>query len=203
MELGEFTDGQLLLMYAHGNEGAFSELFERHHASLHRFLLRMTNNVQDAEEVLQETFVRVARAAIRYEPTAAFTTWLFRIASNRCLSHLGRRKNFTLLRFPLQEAASTAAAPFEQVRERELEEAHRGAVARLPLALRSAYVLREFEHFTYEEAATILNVPVGTVKTHVHRARMKLRQRLTSLLKPKNTVSSPAMKGRVNGLSNS
>lgn len=218
MELSTFTDAQLVLLYGHGCEPAFDELFERHHRKLLRFLVRMTGDVGEAEDVLQETFVRVARAASRYEPAAAFTAWLYRIAVNRCSSYLKRRGRFKLLRFPaagadsgvsrgndrggrLPEDASDwqargivlgggiaepvepeSRAPFEQVLGRELREAFLRAVASLDEPLRMAFVLCEFEGFPCADAAAILDVPTGTVKTHVHRARLALRRKLAGHL---------------------
>jgi RNA polymerase sigma-70 factor (ECF subfamily) len=213
VELSTFTDAQLVLLYGHGCEPAFDELFGRHHRRLHRFLVRMTGDVGEAEDVLQETFVRVARAASKYEPTAAFTTWLFKIAVNRCSSYLKQRGRCKLLRFPGDAGRRTEAAgsarsamepvepesrtPFEQVRGRELQEAFLRAVASLDEPLRAAFVLHEFEGFAGAEAAAILDVPLGTLKTHVHRARLALRRKLAGQLgaAAETAVAGSSLKG--------
>ncbi len=218
MELSTFTDAQLVLLYGHGCEPAFDELFERHHQKLLRFLVRMTGDVGEAEDLLQESFVRVARAASKYEPSAAFTTWLYRIAVNRCSSYLKRRGRFKLLRLPFAGAGPgilrghdrgepcaevgserhagsivlgrgsaepvepESSAPFEQILGRELRESFLRAVASLDEPLRKAFVLCEFEGFPCADAAAILDVPTGTVKTHVHRARLALRRKLAGHL---------------------
>jgi RNA polymerase sigma-70 factor (ECF subfamily) len=199
VELSTFTDAQLVLLYGHGCEPAFDELFGRHHRRLHRFLVRMTADAGEAEDLLQETFVRVARAASKYEPTAAFTTWLFRIAVNRCSSYLKRRGRFKLLRLPALASAGEplepeCRAPYEQVRGRELQAAFVRAVATLDEPLRAAFVLCELEGFAGADAASILDLPLGTVKTHVHRARLALRRRLAGHLTA-GAVATPRLKG--------
>ena len=196
MELREFTDPQLMLMYSHGCEGAFDELFHRHRERLYRYLHRMTGDSHEAEEVLQEAFVRVARSADTYEPTAKFTTWLFRIATNRCLSHMKRRGRFKLLRFPKDMSEPEERNPYQKARDREVEEAFKKAVATLDTPLRSAYVLRELEDFSYAEAAKILALPVGTVKTHVRRARMAMRQKLSKELRTAQVATDETSLGK-------
>ncbi len=193
MELREFTDPQLMLMYSHGCEEAFDQLFHRHRKRLYRYLHRMTGDSHEAEEVLQETFVRVARSANTYEATAKFTTWLFRIATNRCLSHLKRRGRFKLLRFPADLSEPEELNPFQQVRDREITEAFKLAVAELESPLRPAFVLRELEGFSYAEGANILNVPVGTMKTHVHRAWKILRLKLSHQLSETECRFTPCL----------
>ena len=177
-------------MYSHGCENAFGELFNRHRERLYRFLHRMTGDTHEAEEVLQETFVRVARSAETYEPTAKFTTWLFRIATNRALSHLKRRGRFKLLRFPADFSEPEELNPFQQARDREVTEAFVKAVATLENSLRSAFVLRELEDFSYAEAANILDLPLGTVKTHVRRARMAMRKKMSKQLRSVQETNS-------------
>jgi len=171
-------------MYSHGCEEAFDELFLRHCKGLYRYLKRMTDDVGEAEDMLQETFVRVARNAKSYEPAASFKAWLYRIATNRCLSHLKGRGRLKLLAFPGEVSDEVATdKPFQQARDMEVTEAFKEAVVELSAPLRAAVVLRDLEQYTYPEAAAILDIPVGTVKTHVHRGRKILRQKLARHLR--------------------
>lgn len=178
MDLGAFTDDQLMLLFQHGREEAFEELFARYHQKLFRYLARMTGGDTEAEDVLQDVFVRVARSAANYTPQSHFSTWLYRIATNRCLTFLKGRTKLRLLRLAPDAAEDAGGRPFERAREYELRTAFHSQVATLPERIRSAFVLRELQGLSYEAAAKVLDVPVGTVKTHVHRARLKLRQAL-------------------------
>ena len=185
-----------MLMYSHGRESAFDELFHRHRERLYGYLHRMTGDSHEAEEVLQEAFVRVARSADTYDPTAKFTTWLFRIATNRCLSHMKRRGRFKLLRFPADMSEPEERNPYQLARDREVEEVFKKAVATLDTPLRSAFVLRELEDFSYAEAAKILALPLGTVKTHVRRARMAMRQKLSKELQAEQVATDGTSLGK-------
>lgn len=185
MELGEFSDNQLMLLYAHGRREAFDVLFHRHAALVHRLAVRMVGGAADAEEVLQEVFLRLARAAETWQPRAQLTTWLYRVAVNRCLTHRERRGRGRVVLLPgLEVAAPGDDHPYQAARDRELAGRVRARVAELPDALCAAFTLCALEGRSTAEAAEILEVPAGTVKTHVHRARLLLRRRLARELGP-------------------
>jgi len=170
-------------MYAHGCESAFDEIFFRHHKSLLTFLIQMVRDKEKARELLQDTFVRVARSAAAYEPKAKFSTWLFRIATNLCLTFLKRESGrFKLLQFPVGYIDETQKTPFDEVRDNEIQASFVKAVSELKIDLRVAFVLHEVHQFTYVKAASILKVPEGTVKIRVHRARKELQRRLVKEL---------------------
>ena len=177
MDYSDFTDCQLMVMYSHGLEEAFDKLFLRHCKGLYKYLNRMLGDKNEAEDILQETFIRVAQNAGKYESTDAFKAWLYRIATNRCLSHLKKRGRLKLLPFP-RDLPEESSEPFQQARDREVNEAFKKAIVDLDPLLRAAVVLRELEHYTYPEAAAILDIPVGTVKTNVHRGKIILRKKL-------------------------
>ena len=190
MQENDFTDAQLILLFAHGREDAFDELYRRHSPGIYRFLQRMLKSSHEAEELLQETFYRVAKAAGRFEPGAAkVRTWIYRIASNCCFSYLKGRKGCKILPFPSEELREERTPESDSSRE-ELNEALKEEVKALPPALQAAFVLREMEGFAYDEGARILEIPLGTFKTHVHRARSSLREKLLCLLRREGAMLS-------------
>lgn len=178
MELSEFSDNQLVLLFRNGRRDAFAELFRRHRGMVHRIARRMVGAGPDAEEVLQDAFLRVARAASSYEAKARFSTWLYRIVVNRCLSFRARSGRGRLVALPERCPPDPAPGPYERARAGELKASLRREVAGLPDPLCAAFTVVVLEERPYAEAAEILEVPVGTVKTHVHRARLLLRRRL-------------------------
>ncbi len=179
-DLSSFTDLQLMLLFAHGNEGAFEELYRRTSNALHGYLHRLTGDEQAAEELMQDSFVRVAKAAKDWKPTANFSTWLYRIATNRFLSWRAKRR-LVLIPFPTHFQDKTEG-PFEQSVTRQAQQDLRQALTNLPGKLATAFTLTQLEDRSYGEAADILEIPEGTVKTHVHRARERLRRILTQHL---------------------
>ncbi len=194
LDPGEFSDEQLVLLFAHGRESAFDDLFHRYADRVHRIALRMVGSRLDAEEIVQEVFLRVARAAPSWEPRARFRTWLDRVAVNRSLTHRERRGQGRVVLLPGLEqlAADTRLGPFEEARERELAESLRSRVAELPDALAAAFTLCVLEGTPTAEAAEVLDLPTGTVKTHVHRARLLLRRRMARELEDAGRRSEEA-----------
>lgn len=179
MDLGDFSDNQLVLLFAHGTREAFDELFRRHRQRVYRVAKRLVGERADAEEVLQEVFLRLARSAATWEPRAKLTTWLYRVTVNRSLTHRERTRRANLVLLPgLETVPSVQEGPMQRALERDLAERLRSRVAELAPPLASAFTLCVLEERPYQEAAEILERPVGTVKTHVHRARLLLRRRL-------------------------
>jgi RNA polymerase sigma-70 factor (ECF subfamily) len=179
VDLSEFTDNQLMLLFAHGTRAAFDALYHRHKQRVFRLAVRMVGERADAEEILQEVFLRLARSAENWEPRAKLTTWIYRVTVNRCLTHRERQGKANLILLPgLETVPAVARGPYEEVRERELVRHIRERVAELSGPLAAAFTLCAMEGLSYPEAAEVLERPVGTVKTHVHRARLLLRRRL-------------------------
>lgn len=166
-----------MLLYRHGNEAAFEELYHRRVHGLLAYLHRLTGDRHVAEELLQDSFVRAARAAGSWEPQAQVSTWLYRIASNRFRSWRRKRRQ-VLLPFP-SEIRDPGKGPFDETAERDLQRELHRHLATLPANLATAFTLTQLEGLAYAEAAEVLELPEGTVKTHVHRARERLRLRLT------------------------
>ena len=178
----DLSDEELMLMFKYGRVDAFDLLFEKHRQPLYSFLLRMLGDRSAAEDLFQDVFIQVIRAAGRYEATARFSTWLFKIATNRCLNHLkSASQRHARKTIPLHAEAGLTdrlLSPGQQAQDRELADILHGVVQELPEAQRAAFLLRETQGRPYDEIAEMLSQPLGTVKTNLHRARQTIRQKM-------------------------
>jgi RNA polymerase sigma-70 factor (ECF subfamily) len=169
------SDEQLILDVQQGSNEAFTELFLRYRERVYGFFRRRMNDAAQAEELAQETFLAVLRAAQRYEPRATFRAYLFGIAFNILSAH--RRKSAL-------SPSQSANTPDEVSDPSEINPENtiwvRQAVERLEAADREVLLLREFEELSYEEIARILNSPANTVRSRLFRARMALREILAA-----------------------
>lgn len=171
-----------------GHDAALNDLMERHAPVLFNFLCRMLGNEAEAEDLAQETFVRVFQARQSYQPERKFTTWLFTIAANLARSQLrsrARRPTTSLDEKPSGDGASLGetlpadqASPAQALLAEERAIAVRTAVNQLPEDLREAIVLCEWQEFSMAEAATVLSTTVKGVESRLYRARQQLRERL-------------------------
>src|SRR5271168_498062 len=156
------SDEQLILELRQGSDEAFAELFLRYRERVYGFFRRRMNDAAQAEELAQETFLAVLRAAHRYEPRATFRAYLFGIAFNILAAH--RRKSASA-------PAGSASAPDQISSPAGTDPATvmyiRQAVERLDAAEREVLLLREFEELSYEEIAKMLHAPVNTVKSRL------------------------------------
>jgi RNA polymerase sigma-70 factor (ECF subfamily) len=175
-------DVRLMLAFRAGDDAAFDTLFERWAGRLLRYLERMLREPATAEELVQESFLRVYRARERYEPEARFSTWLYRIATNLALNELRRPRR----RDPHDSLDAEDTAPLAQsqpaaddiVHARRLGEGVEAALAALPERQRLALWLSAVEGQSYAEVARALDVSEKAVKALVHRARVSLTQRI-------------------------
>jgi len=175
-----------------GQDTALNDLMERHATPLFHFLCRMTGNEDDANDLAQETFVRVFKSCKSYRPGQKFSTWLFTIAANLARNHFrwrSRHPNLSLdAEHPVTEQSlgSTLPAntptPKEAAVAGERAQAVRDAVKNLPEEMREAIVLCEWEERGVAEAATILETTPKAVESRLYRARQILRERLKSWL---------------------
>ena len=175
-----------------GGMDAFGKLIERHQDRLFNAMLRMLGNYDDAQELAQEAFVRALQGLKRFRGNAAFCTWLFRIGINLAINHRRRRQTvrFTSLHADRPGLADSQAhnladmaeasgpSPVQVAQTREDHRLVVEALAELESDARAVVVLRDIEQFNYSDIARILEVPVGTVKSRLFRARSALRARL-------------------------
>ena len=189
------TDAELMGLYRRGSRDAFEELFARHHRRVIHFCYRMTGDQARAEEAAQEVFLRIARAASTYQPTARFTTWMYTIARRTTLNFLRDEKEDGE-KVPIHDNGEGRDAaeglplpgPEEWDPERiawgaQLKEKFVEALQSLPEGHRSAFLLNRAEGLSYDEVATVLNITVQAVKSRIFRAREALLAELSGILK--------------------
>jgi len=190
--LRERSNEAVMLEHGRGSEEAFRELVRRHQRGVLNFLYRMVQNRHIAEELTQEVFMALVQNAARYEPTAKFTTYLYRIAANIASREWARTKRrpkpFSLsapwgrskdsgaeagpLADRIQDDGACVLTAFQRG---EISEAVNDALKRIPEHQREAFVLHRCRELSYEEVAAITEAPVGTVKSRVVRAERALR----------------------------
>ena len=167
-----------------GEREAFDQLVHRHHRALFNYVLRMIGSRDLAADLTQEVFLRAYQALDRFDPAYRFTTWIYRIASNRVIDHVRRRRAVLV---PIDGAAEGARGPVlvanspnpeRHLLEHESASGVGRALADLPAHYRDLIVLRHFQHRSYEDIAQIKGSPLGTVKNRLFRAREALRRRL-------------------------
>jgi RNA polymerase sigma-70 factor, ECF subfamily len=180
-ELDQQPDAGLERAARLGGEEAISVLYRRHGALIYRFSLRMCQDASIAEEVTQEVFLALLRQADRYDPArAALSTWLCGIARRQVWKHLERRQRDCPIASTDQdgesyEAESLVDSPADALTRKESVDLVRHALDELPADLKEVILLCEFEEMTYEEAAQVVAVPVGTIRSRLHRAKARLR----------------------------
>jgi len=181
-------DDVLLRRSAKGDQDAFESLYRRYQAPLYRFALRMTGHPWAAEEIVQEVFLTVIREPKKFDPKrGTLGGFLFGVARNRVMKHLERMPRDLPLAektddgFSPDTLASKELTPVEWTELRERRAQVREAVLDLPVAFREAIVLCELEEMSYEEAASALQCPVGTIRSRLHRGRALLLAKLEML----------------------
>jgi RNA polymerase sigma-70 factor (ECF subfamily) len=183
----QLPDEALMQRMARDDTAAFDALFLRHRRAVFSYTLRMVGDGTTAEDLTQDCFLRVWRARSRYQPTAAFRTWLFTIARRLALDELKKPRTRGMLLAadmaaeedrpeeaePVADPARTN--PQEILMSRELARQMEMALAGLPEELREVVVLRDVEEMSYDEIARVLDCPLGTVKSRLNAARRRLR----------------------------
>jgi RNA polymerase sigma-70 factor (ECF subfamily) len=168
-------DVDLIGRYLRGDLGAFNDLMRAHQDRVFGICLRMLRDREAALDVTQETFLTVFRKADRYREEAAFSTWLYRVTVNACYDHLRRtkRRHADALPEGMDPADPKAGDPMLAAELRPDVEA---ALARIPQEFRSAVVLVDLQGLAIDQAADVLGVPSGTVKSRIHRGRRLLAE---------------------------
>lgn len=191
--MGDREVDQLLVERAQrGDKHAFSLLVEKYQRKLGRLLSRMIRDPAEVEDVVQESFIKAYRALPNFRGDSAFYTWLYRIGINTAKNYLvamGRRPQ-TANEIEVEDAENfedgdelrTLDTPETELLTREIAQTVNDTVASLPEELRMAITLREMEGLSYEEIATLMNCPIGTVRSRIFRARETIAEKLRPLL---------------------
>lgn len=189
--LDTLSDAAVVALAQTGAEPAYREILTRYERPVFSLIFRMVRDRETAEDLAQETFIKVLNNLDRYSPEFKFSSWLFKIANNLTIDHLRRRRVDTISiegapdAVTVESARATSIAvvsqdqsPLEELESRELGTAIEAAIANLRPEYRSCILLRHVEDRSYEEIAEIVKLPLGTVKTYIHRARHELRTAL-------------------------
>lgn len=193
-ELGTLPDADVVRLAQQGRELAFRELVRRYERPVFSLVYRMVRDRETAEDLAQDAFIKVLNHIDRYSPEFKFSSWLFKIANNVAIDHLRRRRVETISMdgSPHASSASEVEATsleieadqenaLEEIEAKELGSAIERAIGGLRPEYRACIMLRHVEGRSYEEIATTLDLPLGTVKTYIHRARHELRRALEPL----------------------
>lgn len=180
-------EARLARLALKGDQRAFAEIVSLYQDKLYHMAHRMLNNRQEAEDVVQETFLRVYKNLDRYDDTMKFSTWIYRIATNLCIDRLRKRKPSYSLDAESADhegldgysmIPSDDRTPESEILLSELQETIRQAIETLPPKYKTVMVLRYLQDMSLQEIGEVLDMPVTTVKTRVHRGREFMRKRL-------------------------
>ncbi|MEX1005954.1 MAG: sigma-70 family RNA polymerase sigma factor [Acidimicrobiia bacterium] len=186
------TDRQLMERTAAGDHAAFAELMSRHQDMVFAVALRIMRNRQAALDATQDTFLTVLRKADRYAGDAEVSTWLYRVATNKCLDHLRSQKRRRAVPLTDEHDAtdSTADAGLDAIEVRSNISA---ALASIPDHYRAAVVLSDVEGLTIGEMVEVLGIPPGTVKSRIFRGRRMLADKLEGLRERSRSLAPAAL----------
>lgn len=181
-EPAPLSDYALAIAAGQGDMRAFEQLYERHNRRVYSLCLRMTQNTAEAEDLAQEVFIQLFRKIGSFRGESAFTTWLHRLTVNQVLMHFRKRS------VKLERTTKEGETPVQIVRGTENPNAMRvldrlaldNALAQLPPGYRTVFMLHDVEGHDHEEIGKLLGIAVGTSKSQLHKARMKLRGILKS-----------------------
>ena len=191
LDLANLPDADVVALAQQGRDAAYRELLRRYERPVFSLVFRMVRDRAIAEDLAQDTFVKVLNHIDRYRPEFKFSSWLFKIANNVAIDHLRKRQLDTISMDGSPHASSAAEieatsfdladkseSALQELEARELGSAIERAIAALRPEYRSCILLRHVEGRSYEEIAATLDLPLGTVKTFIHRARHQLRELL-------------------------
>ena len=185
------TDEELMLRVQSGDTDCYDVLVERYKVRLFNYLLRLTSNRDDAEEIAQEAFVKAYIHAEKYKTIAKFSTWLYTIATNLVRNRVRSRSRAPMLislwtrgwgdgeEERQIEVPDAQRSPEEAINDRELSDLINSAIQKIPEKYRESFVLREINELSYEEIAAVTGLKLGTVRSRINRARNYFRQVVT------------------------
>ncbi|MFC1564299.1 RNA polymerase sigma factor [candidate division KSB1 bacterium] len=184
------SDESLIEQFKEGNIYAFDELVRRYKDQLVNFAYRFLGDKDDAEDIVQETLLRVYRKKDAYKSVAKFSTWIYTITGNLAKTELRRRKRRKILSlsnigyedkdFDLKDEESDPEEDVDQVISSKIIQ---DAIQSLPEKFKEVIIFRDIQELSYEEISSIVNIPLGTVKSRVNRGRLKLQEKLSEYIK--------------------
>jgi len=186
-DVGTAKDFELTKAASTGNMAAFEEIYNRHHRRVYSICLRMLQNATEAEDLTQDVFIQLYRKIGSFRGDSAFTTWLHRLTVNQVLMHFRKRnvkfeKTTEEGETPVQIVPGTENAKKMPIVDKIALE---NAIAQLPNGYRNVFVLHDIEGYEHEEVARLLGCSVGTSKSQLHKARLKLRKLLKRKAPPR------------------
>jgi len=190
----EKEDNELILEAQQGKHEALEMLFHRYKKSVFNFSYRIIGNRADAEDVTAEVFLVLFTKSYLYKPQAQFTTWLFTVTRNTCITKIRKNKRLVSLWFESSsdekyqewDVADPKALPPEELAQKEMARQVRKLIAKLPEPQKSALILREYNGFSYAQISEVLGCSLDNVKVMIFRAREQLRGDLTSFMTEEN-----------------
>lgn len=194
LDLPNLPDADVVALAQRGKEAAYRELIRRYERPVYSLIFRMVRDGTTAEDLAQDSFIKVLNHIDKYRPEFKFSSWLFKIANNIAIDHLRRRQIDTIsmdgspnartasdVEATSFEIADQSENALDEMTARELGSAIEQAIGSLRPEYRNCIMLRHVEGRSYEEIAATLDLPLGTVKTYIHRARHQLREALEHL----------------------
>ena len=179
----KLTDERLIKQFQEGDRHAFDELVKRYKDRLHNFVCRYLNNQTLAEDVVQETMIKLYTHKHYYKPVAKFSTWIYTIAKNLALTELRKNKRrqtsslWTDDGRPIDIETGGESLDRKVQNELAVEELNK-CLDEIPENFRIAVVLRDFQELSYQEISKILEIPIGTIKSRINRGRIQLAEKL-------------------------
>lgn len=175
------SDEELFVSYRRGDEGALAELLSRHRGPLFNVIYRMTGDWHEAEDIFQETLVRVFNHRAKFDSGLKFSSWLYAIATNLCRDLHRKRARSPLVAAAEPPEPASGLNPERELMESELKSAIGAALATLPEEQREVFLLREYGGLSFKEIAKLTRTNLNTVLGRMHLAMKKLKSELTAL----------------------
>jgi RNA polymerase sigma-70 factor (ECF subfamily) len=183
-----YTDEELIARFQKGDEQAYTELVIRYRDKLMTFVFRFVNDMEQAEDIIQDTMLKLYTHKHYYRNIAKFSTWIYTIAGNLAKTELRKKKTRKVTNISQMgpedrdyELPSVAPETDEIVQSEYIEKKIQAAIQNLPLHFRTVTILRDIQELSYEEISKIVEVPLGTVKSRINRARLQLQNELKDL----------------------
>jgi len=191
-ELIDLKDEELIFLFQEGEMLAFEEIVKRYKDPLLNFVFRFLSDRSESEDIVQETFLRVFRNKRAYKKIAKFSTWIYTIAGNLAKTELRKRKKRNLYSISTIgyddkdfEISDESSNPEKKTNTKMYDEIIQREISQLSPKFREVIILRDIQELSYEEISKIIKVPLGTVKSRVNRARLRLQDKLKFLLDKK------------------